>query len=668
MKRNRIYQLVNSSSLGRAIYRLRLFYCLLPLAAGLALFFEGAPCRADDAATLRLSWENNLLTIHGDHLPGKSLVIWYLEAYCRPGSTNRDWGKTVIPHHTELVSASDDGHQLRLRCTISDGVVVDHVITATHDEIDFRIAAHNPTQVASEVEWAQPCIRVDKFTGRNQQTYLGKCFVFLDDKLERFPTQDWATQAFYTPGQTWAAPGIDRKDVNPRPLNEHTPSKGLIGCFSEDESMILANAFEPYQELFQGIITCIHSDFRIGGLSPGETKHIRGKLYIVPSDVDALLERYHRDFPEQSHHQASLDGENEDTPWSDMQQFFEAPAEYQAQLGDYRSLLTFDTVGKKPVETAEDWKLRREEIRDYWQTVTGRWPELLEQPRIKYLTEEHVENFTRHTVEVEVAKDEFVGPLYLLVPDGPGPFPAVIVTWYNSADSAGLTEKSLGTRDFGIQLARRGFVTLCLGATNGVDVHKPDHYDSLQPLTYLAYTAANSCNLLANMPQVRANRIGIIGHSYGGKWAMFASCLYDKFACAVWSDPGIVWNELDPSANYWEPWYLGNDFDRPADQQRPPGLVTSDNPRSGAYRTLLAEHHNLHELHALMAPRPFLVSGGAQDRPDHWTALNHTVAVNTLLGYTDRVGMTMRDGHSPTAESNRQAYSFLEHFLKPDSR
>ena len=79
---------------------------------------------------------------------------------------------------------------------------------------------------------------------------------------------------------------------------------------------------------------------------------------------------------------------------------------------------------------------------------------------------------------------------------------------------------------------------------------------------------------------------------------------------------------------------------------------------------LIDEGRDMHELHSLMAPRPFLVSGGAQDRPEHWVALNHTIAVNKLLGYSDRVAMTMRDGHSPTAESNEQAYQFLEHFLK----
>jgi hypothetical protein len=62
--------------------------------------------------------------------------------------------------------------------------------------------------------------------------------------------------------------------------------------------MLFATAFEPYQELFQGVIVCLHSDFRIGGLKAGETKHVRGKIYIVPNDVPALLARYARDFPE----------------------------------------------------------------------------------------------------------------------------------------------------------------------------------------------------------------------------------------------------------------------------------------------------------------------------------------------------------------------------------
>jgi hypothetical protein len=90
-----------------------------------------------------------------------------------------------------------------------------------------------------------------------------------------------------------------RGDVNPRPLSKLVPGNGLIGCFSGDEKLIFATAWEPYQELFQGVARCVHSDFRLGGLGPGETRRIRGKMYIVPNDIRELLKRYEQDFPEQ---------------------------------------------------------------------------------------------------------------------------------------------------------------------------------------------------------------------------------------------------------------------------------------------------------------------------------------------------------------------------------
>src|SRR5690606_41911166 len=55
----------------------------------------------------------------------------------------------------------------------------------------------------------------------------------------------------------------------------------------------------------------------------------------------------------------------------------------------------------------------------------------------------------------------------------------------------------------------------------------------------LGYAAANALEALAKRPEVDGSKIGIIGLSFGGKWSMFASTLYDKFAAAVWSDPGI---------------------------------------------------------------------------------------------------------------------------------
>ena len=273
----------------------RIFFVALALAF---LFAPTAPA-ADDDPKMRLAWKDNYLTISGPNLPGREMKILYIEAYCRPSATNQKWEQTTIGHKTKLLWAADDGHALALECTLSDGVKVKHEISAIADEIDFRLTASNPTDKASAVQWAQPCIRVDAFTGRDKVTYLEKCFIFLDGKLAKMPTRDWATKAIYTPGQVWAAKGVNRADVNPRPLSDAVPDNGLIGCYSADDKMMMAVAFEPYQELFQGIAACIHSDFRIDGLAPGESKKTRGKIYIIPADTEALLKRYQKDFPEQ---------------------------------------------------------------------------------------------------------------------------------------------------------------------------------------------------------------------------------------------------------------------------------------------------------------------------------------------------------------------------------
>jgi dienelactone hydrolase len=342
---------------------------------------------------------------------------------------------------------------------------------------------------------------------------------------------------------------------------------------------------------------------------------------------------------------------------------FAPPPEFMNNFGTYKSPLIFEDG--TPVKTAADWQKRRKEILDTWQSIIGSWPELIARPKVQYFEETRRDNITQHHVSVEIAPDNQTVKGYLLVPDGAGPFPAVLVVYYDAETGAGLGKE---LRDFGYQLAKRGFVALSIGTPEFCSLNPPykplcrqsEEKPPLQPLSALAYVAANCHTALANMPNVDPERIGVIGHSYGGKWAMFASCLYEKFACAVWSDPGIVFDEGRDNINYWEPWYLGYEPDR----QRASGIPSAANPRTGAYKELILKGHDLHELHAFMAPRPFLVSGGAEDTPKRWKALNHSVAVNKLLGYTNRVAMTYRKTHSPTPESNDQVYAFFEYFLK----
>jgi hypothetical protein len=342
---------------------------------------------------------------------------------------------------------------------------------------------------------------------------------------------------------------------------------------------------------------------------------------------------------------------------------FSTPAEFKDDLGRFRPVLTLDDGS--PVRTAEDWGRRRREILAAWHERLGPWPPPVAKPEIETFEKDRVETFTRHRARVTIAPDR-TAPAYLLVPDGPGPFPAVLDVFYYPEDGAGLKLEKRLQNDFGYQLAKRGFVALCVGLQPGKE-GSPIYYPGwenaqLQPLSYLAYVSSTCHAALARVPGVDPRRIGIVGHSYGGKWALFAGALSEAFAAVCVSDPGIVFDEARANVNYWEPWYLGYEAGRAS---RKAGIPSPENPRAGPYKRLVEEGRDLHELIALIAPRPFFVAGGSEDSPGQWRALNHAVAVNRILGVDGRVGMSNRPEHKITPEANEQIRLFFEHVLRP---
>lgn len=351
---------------------------------------------------------------------------------------------------------------------------------------------------------------------------------------------------------------------------------------------------------------------------------------------------------------------NENT-WNTLSPYFYPPSEYEYSFQGYRSPLQF--YDGRLVKDKIDWEDRRNEIRSQWMNMMGEWPPILNQQEFEIISKENREDFTQYKVRFYWTPNEQTEG-YLLVPNKVGKKPAVISVFYEPEPSIGVGGNP--HRDFAYQLVKKGFITLSIGTSETTknktySIYHPNRDNSeIQPLSLLAYAAANAFEALSKVNDVDPERIGIVGHSYGGKWAMFASCLYDKFACAAWSDPGIVFDETKGSGvNYWEPWYLG--------YYQPPWKNTWDKTgenAKGLYPKLKQEGYDLHELHALMAPRPFLVSGGSSDPLERWIPLNHTISINKLLGYTHRVAMTNRLEHSPNEKSNEAIYSFFEWFLK----
>lgn len=237
-----------------------------------------------------------MLTIDAPHVPGGKIETLYLEAFCRRGSTHRKWEETVVPHTTRLVS-EDAGHtRIELESAVVGGVKVTHDIRARSDCVTFDLALTNTGAAPADIEWAQPCMRVGALTGKKQDDYFANCFIVTEQGVTMLDRTRRAEDAIYKGGQVYVPRGIDLADVNPRPISPDAPANNLIGCVSSDGKWVLATAWDEVQELFQGVIVCIHADFRIGGLAPGQTKRVRGVVYVVANDLDALLERYENDF------------------------------------------------------------------------------------------------------------------------------------------------------------------------------------------------------------------------------------------------------------------------------------------------------------------------------------------------------------------------------------
>src|SRR4030095_12052521 len=154
------------------------------------------------------------------------------------------------------------------------------------------------------------------------------------------------------------------------------------------------------------------------------------------------------------------------------------------------------------VKTPADWAKRREEIAKTWHTRLGTQPKLVEKPTVKKLAKVEREGYTEYKVQVQISNDGKTVDGYLLVPNGKGPFPAAVVPFYEPLTSIGQGAKGrgVGTHDYGLQLVKRGFVTLSIGTPGSLDKLGGDTRDALikageslprEPLTLLAYVASN---------------------------------------------------------------------------------------------------------------------------------------------------------------------------------
>jgi dienelactone hydrolase len=132
---------------------------------------------------------------------------------------------------------------------------------------------------------------------------------------------------------------------------------------------------------------------------------------------------------------------------------------------------------------------------------------------------------------------------------------------------------------------------------------------------------------LTSLSWIDSDRIGVFGHSLGGKLALHLAALDTRIAAGVAHEAGLGWAH----SNWTASWYIGSD--PPAD-------------------------HDHDELLGLVAPRPFLVAGGGAS--DGWHNRHIVERARIRWPDEDRLATLHHDaGHTPPRHVLEACYCWL---------
>lgn len=298
-----------------------------------------------------------------------------------------------------------------------------------------------------------------------------------------------------------------------------------------------------------------------------------------------------------------------------------------------------------------EWQRRREELLALWRDALGPMPE---RPTAgaKVLSRERFEDHERLLLSYP-SHPEQANEAYLLLPLGfrgrrPG-----MVCLHQTSETSYRDPVGLGGRETmhqALMLVRRGYV--CIAPRNFLwhsalgsslqartqSVLKASPWKT--GMAKMLWDAQCALDLLCERPEVDRKRVGAIGHSLGGKEALYLAAFDERVRAAISCEGGVGLTY----SNWEADWYLGK-------QIRAPGF-----PR---------EHH---ELLALAAPRAFLLIGGnSADGDQSWPFIEAALPVYRGLRAEERLGLMVHThGHDflPTGPEREAVWRWLDEWMK----
>lgn len=312
--------------------------------------------------------------------------------------------------------------------------------------------------------------------------------------------------------------------------------------------------------------------------------------------------------------------------------------------------LLLEDSSHRAIRSKSQWLKQRTTIRQQWLDFLGPFPTRKPPLKTEILNTEKLPDFMRQHVRYQVEHGLFTDG-YLLTPiSAKSKLPGVIVfhptTSLHAKGVAGLAPEYDLEKWQGVQLVQRGYVVWCPRNyinTDGADWagnarRVMETHTNWTGMTRMVWDAIRAVDFVSSLPNVDRKRIGCLGHSLGGKQALYAAAFDKRIKAAVSSEGGIGLR----FSNWDAVWYLGPKI-------REPDFKLEN-----------------HQVLALVAPRAFLLLGG--DSADGERSVDFIQAAQPVYDLFGTGGnlkwFNHHGGHRYPPEAKASAEAFLDRHLK----
>jgi dienelactone hydrolase len=313
---------------------------------------------------------------------------------------------------------------------------------------------------------------------------------------------------------------------------------------------------------------------------------------------------------------------------------------------------------RKRARTAAEWQPRRRHILAAMESVMGTFPNPAKRVALDLKQLESValpEGIERRKISYRSdATDRVSAFLFLPRTAAGAKRPAVLclqqTTTEGKREPAGLAGDS--SMHYALHLANRGYVALAPDypgyGESSFDFSERHGYSSGSMKAI--WDNVRAVDLLETLPEVDADRIGVIGHSLGGHNALFTAAFEPRLKVIVSSCGFTTFRKDDMPSWTAKPYMprIANEFANDA------ARVPFDFP----------------EIVAALAPRPFLACAATRDSDFDVSGvrdvLQAAAAVYDLMGVPERLAGYYPDAdHSFPEDARRRAYAWLDQYLEP---